>query len=218
MSENVEEKERIQKEITKELMPLLDNLRTKKANYELFRRSYEHFKVKFNRALKYAKLFAKYSGLRADISPSLKDTVYALFSHVVLVESLGNSVLNMIVMLLVANSRDFHIYGGRRIKHVSKIEELDKIPLGDKVYFLRDNDIKELTRLVNTTLRNKISHLDFELKEDNIYIEGKPAYEIATISSDRLVEAVIHTRNLLDNLAENKGLLQNDFEGLVNRG
>ena len=196
-------------------MPLLDNLRTKKADYELFKKSYKHFQREFNHALKYATLFANYSGLPPNVSPSLKDTVYALFSHVVLVESLGNHLLNMIVMLLVANGRDFHIHKGPRIEHLNRIEELDKIPLGRKVFFLKDNNIKELTRLVNTTLRNRISHLKFELKEDNIYIDRKPAYEIATTSSNRLVFAVRHTRNLLDTIAKSKGLLPNDFEGFV---
>jgi hypothetical protein len=218
MSESTEEKERIQEEITKELTPLLDNLRTKRADYELFKRSFRHFQGKFNRALKYAKQFGKHSGIPADASPSLKDTVYTLFSHVVLVESLGDSILDMIVMLLVANGRDYHIHKGPRIKHVNKIEELNKVFLGNKVSFLKDNDIKELTKLVNTELRNKISHLEFQLKEDNIYIEGKPAYEIATKSSNKLVNAVIHTKNLLDNLAKSKGLLPKDFEGFVSRG
>lgn len=217
MSESAEE-EQIREKIANELMPLLDNLRTKRADYELFKRSFRRFQGDFNRTLEYAKLFAKYSGLPADASPSLKDTVYALFSHVVLVESLGNSMLDMIVMLLVANGKDFHIHKGPRIVHVNKIGELKKIPLGRKVSFLEDNDIKELAGLVNTTLRNKISHLKFKLREDNIYIEGKPAYEIATMSSNRLVNAVIHTRELLNALAKSKGLVPKDFEGFVSRG
>ena len=179
MSESAEETQ-IRKEITNELMPLLDNLIYKRADYELFKRSFRHFQREFNHTLQYAQLFAKHSGLPADASPSLKDTVYELFSHVVLVESLGKCILDMLVMLLVANGRDFHIHKGRRIEHVNKIEELNKVFLGNKVFFLKDNGIKELTKLVNTELRNKISHLEFQLKEDNIYIKGKPAYEIAT--------------------------------------
>lgn len=214
MSEN-DEGGKIQKEITEELMPLLDNLRTKRADYELFKRAYKRFQSEFNQALKYGQRFARYSALPTDASPSLKDTVYALFSHVVLVESLGNSLLDMIVMLLVANGKDFHINRGKGIGHINKIGELHNVSLGRKVFFLKDNGITKLTKFVNTTLRNKVSHLEFELREDNIYVEGKPAYAIATKNSNRLVSAVIHTRNLLDNLAKSKGLLQNGFEGFT---
>jgi hypothetical protein len=212
MSEIDEEKERIQKKITNELTPLLDNLLTKKADYELFERAFRHFQVKFNKAIRYGRLFAKYATRKKGVPPSLKDTAYALFSHVVLVESLGNSILDMIVMLLVANGKEFHIHKRGNIVHVNKMGELENIPLGRKVSFLENNEIKEIAGLVNTTLRNKISHLKFKLKEDNIYIEGKPAYEIATTSSNKLVFAVIHTKSLLDNLAKNKGLLPKDYK------
>jgi len=200
------EKDQIRKQITKELTPLLDNLLSKKADYELFEKSYKHFKGEFNKALKYAKQFAEYSGHPPDISPSLKDTVYELFCHVVLVESLGRSLLDMIVMLLVANGKNLHINKGKGIGHVNKIGELHDVNLGRKVLFLKDNRITKLTKFVNADLRNKISHLDFEFREDNIYIDEKPAYEIATTGSGRLVCAVEHTRSLLDKLAKSKGL------------
>jgi len=200
------EKEHIQEQITEELRPLLDNLLSKKADYKLFKKSYKHFQREFNKALKYAKQFAQYTERYAsDVPPSLKDTVYALFSHVVLVESLGRSLLDMIVILLVANGKNLHINKGRGTGHVNKIGELHNVSQGIKIFFLKDNGITKLTKFVNADLRNKISHLDFEFSEDNIYIDGKPSHRIATASSNRLVWAVLHTRSLLDKLAKSKG-------------
>ena len=188
------------------MSPLLDNLLSKKADYELFKKSYKHFRGEFNKALKYAQQLAQYAAYPSDVSPSLKDTVYALFSHVVLVESLGRSLLDMIVMLLVANGKNLHINKGRGIGHVNQIGELHDVSLGRKVFFLKNNRITKLTKFVNVDLRNKISHLSFELSKDNIDIDGKPAHGIATASSDKLVFAVLHTRSLLDKLAKSKGL------------
>ena len=62
-----------------------------------------------------------------------------------LVESLGVNLIDMVLMLLVANGREIHMK--YPIKHVESFEDLNKITLADKLDLLKDYKITLFKRI-----------------------------------------------------------------------
>jgi hypothetical protein len=115
---------------------------------------------------------AKHKGIAAE-----------LFTYLGLVETLGHTIIDIVVMLVIANGRDFHIeceYGTPRVRHVEEISDLRKVPLTTKLNFLRDNGIKTLPSMIDSKLRNDIAHLNltFDPDTEEIFIRNKPAREV----------------------------------------
>jgi len=197
----------IKDNISKELEPFLDGIRTmgsSSRNFRLFKEAYKGFLKKHNRALAIAELLIK---VKVEPTNKVVGDLTELFTYMGLVESVGNSIVNIIVMLLVANGRDFHIecrYTTPRIKHVVSIKDLEdeRVPLTTKLNFLRDNGITELALIIDSELRNKIAHLEFDVRKDRIYIKGKPAFEVANNNIYRLLQAVTIILLLLTSLTK----------------
>lgn len=218
-----EELKEIEERISKELTPFLDGIRTKHADYELFKQAYNDYQNRLGRAIGIMGVLLK-AGLAKPPSELIEDLM-ELFRYMGYVESMGNIIVNIIVMLLVANGRDFHIecrYTTPRIKHVVSIKDLEdeRVPLTTKLNFLRDNGITGLASVIDSELRNKIAHLKFDVRRgrdvkkqhtaplttDRIFVKGKPASEVASNSTQKLLSAISTTLNLLEQLAEAKGI------------
>jgi len=201
--------------IKSELEPFLNSLRamdTSSRNFKLFKQAYSYFENKHKRAGKIVHTIFQAERIS---SRKVKDVVYMLFIYLGVIESIGNSIVNILVMLLIANGMDFHIERAHdfpRIKHAASIRELEKerVPLTTKLNFLKYNGITELTSIIDSKLRNTIAHLKFDLKENDIYIRGKPAFVIAFLSAMRLNRAIVTTEMLLKQLAEETGLTAKD--------
>lgn len=96
-------------------------------------------------------------------------------------------------MLLVASGRDFHIerlYKTPRIKHALSIEDLkeERVPLTTELNFIKENGLSKLASTIDNQFRNDIAHLKFDIKENMIYIRGKPALLTCIIGSTKLME------------------------------
>jgi len=81
-----------------------------------------------------------------------------------LVESLGVALADIVLVLLIANEKEVHT-GGRFSKHATRIKELEKISLANKLDFLNGERIEIFSRLINRETRNKIAHLNFTIDE-----------------------------------------------------
>ena len=205
----------IKEKISKELKPFLDGIRTmgsRSRNFRLFKEAYNDFLKKHGRALSIVDILFK---VKVEPTYEAVEDLTELFIYMGLVESVGNSIVNLIVMLLVANGRDFHIecrYTTPRIKHAVSIKDLEdeRVPLTTKLNFLRDNGITELASIIDSELRNKIAHLEFDIRKDHIYIKGKPAFEVASDYSTKLLHAVMNALVLLSQLDMAKGLAKKE--------
>ena len=211
MSVSRDELERVEKKIKSELDPFLDGIRTKKADFELFKQGYSDFTRRFSRA---AELFGF---LTRDMEKTMEsqaiEEIYWLFVYLGIIESLGNTIVDMIVILLIANGRDFHIERTRtrklpRMSHVTSMKDLEKerVSLGAKLGFLEDNNVKELSSIIDSDLRNRIAHLRFSFKEKRVYIKERPAVLVVWTALVKLTRALRVTSNLISQLAEAKGL------------
>jgi len=136
-----------------------------------------------------------------------KDNIYLLFVYFGVIESIGNVIVDIIVMLLIAQGKDFHIeraYGTPRIMHTTSLQELEKerVPLTTKLNFLRENGISGLVSIIDSEARNSIAHLRLRVKEDMVYIKGKPAPVLSYIGLRKLMRAFATTNKLLTKLVE----------------
>jgi len=182
-----------------ELQPYLDGIRTKREAFELFRDSFSDFVGRFLKT--WNLFFVLVKGFLQ--APA---TAHALFLYLGCIESLGNSIVDIVVMLLVANGKDFHIecrYATPRIKHAKSINDLEneRVPLAAKLNFLKDNGIKELPRLLDNELRNDIAHLKFDVRGDLIFIRKKPADKILSSNFENLINALRATEECLSEVA-----------------
>lgn len=197
------ELKQIEKKIKSELEPFLNGIRTERADFELFRRAYLGFMTR------YARGWRVYNYIMQDIDESSKfgvtEEIRWLFVYLGIIESLGNAIVDMVIMLLVANGKDFHIecrYTTPRIRHAVSIRDLEKerVPLTTKLNSLKDNGILGLSSTIDSNLRNSIAHLKFDVDENEIHIGGKPAWPIISVNLRKLARAIATTRDLLSQL------------------
>lgn len=96
-------------------------------------------------------------------------TVIGLFRYFGLVESFGAQLVDLLVLLLVANGYEFHVereHEVPRIIHATSLKDLRNAFLGPKVRFLERCKLKTTSKIVDVDLRNSIAHLDFEIDEN----------------------------------------------------
>lgn len=166
--------------IRKELEPFFFSfamLGAKNEKFQQFKSNYRSFKDSYRNAKQKEQLVTE--GIAPDwMEPEGYEGVpfiaAAMFAYLGLVETVANCVVDILVMLLVANGRDFHVESnyGPRIKHATSISSLKdgKVTLSTKLDFLRENGVKALTNVIDTTLRNDIAHLKFNLEEADIFV------------------------------------------------
>lgn len=203
----------IEKKIKSQLQPFLDGIRTNPEAYKLFKKAYMHYRKKLDKSREIFSAIVPKRKIQKPSKIAVEEMVYVMFVYLGLTESLGNCIVEMACALLIANGRDFHIerrYGIPRIKHADSIQdfEKEKVPLGLKLAFLEGNNITELASVIDTGIRNSVAHLDFDIREEGIYIKGKPAVDLIWNEIKKLDKAIKTTGALFRKLAEDKGMLK----------
>lgn len=202
----------INRKIEAELKPFLESIKRmdrKSANFRLFKQAIHDFSPKYGHAWKIFDFIAR--DMEWYTEYAAKEEVTTLFAYLGLIESLGNTFVDLLVMLIVANGIDFHvenIHETPHIRHANSIEDLEKnrVPLGTKLNFLKDNGITELAKSIDSKLRNDIAHLNFDIKDDQVYIRGKTSFELIASSYAELLDALKTVDILIRRLAKAKGL------------
>lgn len=201
-------------QIDDELEPFFDRLRGKSyVRYDLFRQAFLDYHERSKRALRIVELIAEAGSAPGEPQHNLKDTMFNLFAYMGLVESVGNSVVDMVVMLLVSNGRDIHIecqHTAPRIKHAIQIKDLEdeRVPLTTKLNFLKENGVPVLASTIDSELRNIIAHLKFQIKNDTIFIRGRPSDEFIIDSSQKLAFAIGFVIGKFERFAKEKGIFR----------
>ncbi len=85
-----------------------------------------------------------------------------MLAYMGLVESLGVTLIEMVLFLLIINKREIHTRG-HLIKHVTNFEELGQLDLSDKIEFLKSEGISLFNLFINREVRNIIAHLKFTI-------------------------------------------------------
>jgi hypothetical protein len=173
------------KKIETELEPFIDGIRTMvkdSVGFTMFSKAYRDYASKYDHYSKIVQYFSK--GL-SKLTENPKDKMQWLLWYLGLLEGINHTTLNMLIMLLKANQDQIQITyptNTPRIKHALSLDELEEtfIPLTAKLNFLNENGLKETTSLIDTELRNAVAHFKFDIKNDDIYLEGKRAMPLIT--------------------------------------
>lgn len=176
-------------EITSELEPFLNGikqLQKTSIEYTIFKETYAHFNAELGDK---KTLFASMLPEEFD-SSCLKDNFYILFLCLGMVESVGNIMTDMLVMLIVANGKKFE----HRRKNIVSINDLEDennyISLGRKLKFLEENGLRNFVSILDSDFRNAIAHLNFEVKSNAVYIAGEDAYTRAFTNLEKMTLAI----------------------------
>jgi hypothetical protein len=182
------DKDRTASRIKDELYKIIKNLPPSGSReYRQFKRNFHYFLSNYLLKNEIRELLLTFGSFRLS---EKKDISYLLFSYLGLVEILGNSFSDILVLLLVTTGIEFHIermYMMPRIKHASHLEDLKKTPLRIKLDFLDENGLKSFASVFNTDLRNAIAHMNFTIRDNDLYIGDKPATTKALVELHRLV-------------------------------
>lgn len=156
-------------------------------------------------------ILGKMSALKTNLDAAQEvDDILQMFAYLGIVETVGNSMADIITILLVVNGIDFHIesaHGIPRVRHATSIKSLEteKVPLTAKLNFLKENGIPTLANLFNSKLRNDIAHSKFVIKDDKVYFKHrrglKPAQVIVPAASADLFNGIVKAYELLLRLA-----------------
>ena len=143
-------------------------------NYLDFKQNFQELKEKWEEARRVSKILR---GLKTIEYPSRKyESMSKMLSYLGLVESLGVTLADMVLILLIANGKEVHTRGPMT-KHVTKTRELEKIDLTYKLAFLESEGLDIFRKFINTDVRNHIAHLKFTI-ENNGEIRKKDGSRI----------------------------------------
>lgn len=105
-----------------------------------------------------------------DRNPRLR-SMNQMLGYLGLVESLGVSFADIILMLAIASGNDLHTRGSYT-KHISSFKELEDINLNQKLDFLvKVLGLSIFETMIDRNLRNIIAHLKFKVESDGRIID-----------------------------------------------
>lgn len=144
------------------VMPKYDTMRLPSRRL-LFDQNCVEFNEKWQEAEKVSQIL---KDLKVATYPTKElESMSKMLAYLGLVESLGVTLLDMVLLLLIGYGHEVHTRG-RHTKHVTSFEELADVDLKFKLKFLKDNDINITQKIVNPDLRNIIAHLKFRVSEN----------------------------------------------------
>jgi len=148
-------------------------------------------------------------------------SISKLFAYLGLVESLGVTLIDMALILLIANGRELHIRHGGGIRHVSTLKELRKLDLFYKLEFLKANKLEFVGDLVNRKLRNEIAHLNFQIEENGDIVDSNGQQINIDDKLEKFWERVGHIISIFEeikflNWVENIGHVRAPDAGIPN--
>lgn len=159
-------------QINKELKPLLRRILNPidKRRSEIIQLK-ENAKEWYGRFVVAVTIGGKVSSLQKLITkkedPQIVSTL-KLFQYLGLVESIGTTIVDMLVLLLIADGKHFHVERSHelpRIVHAKNFKDLDSpnSSLSEKLNFLDNNRLKSTSKICDRILRNDIAHLNFDI-------------------------------------------------------
>jgi len=102
-----------------------------------------------------------------------------------LVESVGVTLMDIILLMLVANGKEIHTRGAHA-KHVETFEDLESIwDLDYKLSFLDSVEISIFReKIINKDLRDKIAHLRFKIQDDGTIQKKDNGYNFVDVDNE----------------------------------
>ena len=84
-----------------------------------------------------------------------------------LVECLGNTLADMVLILFIANGKAVHAKLPY-VRHIDSFSELTQLDLDNKLDFLKEENVSVMSKILNLDLRNAIAGLNFSVDENGV--------------------------------------------------
>ena len=170
-----EDRERIrQSDSYKSTKPILDKLITNTLKltdkigylptaYQIFENNCIDFHKKWLEGVSVANILR---GLKTEVAyPTPKHQAMSkMLAFMGLVESLGVTMADMLLILAIANGKEVHTRD-RYIRHVRTFKELAKVDWEYKRFFLDNEGFEIINSILNLNMRDNIAHLHFKIAE-----------------------------------------------------
>lgn len=124
------------------------------------------FEKRMIKALSLTRIIIQTEDAMSKVSELKVRSFMKMFQYLGYVESLGVTLIDVLVFLLIAKGHQLHVerfHDRPRISHVSSFKELRYAKLASKLGFLESNELENVAKLVNRELRNDIAHLNFSI-------------------------------------------------------
>lgn len=161
-------------QINKEIEPLITRIlkvadKTKPEYLQLKVNAVEWYD-RFVKAFKIGGKVSSLQKLQVTVKEPKLLALIKLFQYLGLVESIGTTIVDMLVLLLIADGHVFHVersYELPRIIHAKTFSDISppNSTLADKLCFLENNGLKITSRFIDRKLRNDIAHLNFDVNK-----------------------------------------------------
>ncbi len=104
------------------------------------------------------------------------DTLRKAFLYLAFFETSVTNILDLVVMLLVFNGHDFFVQYPR--KYARNLDDLEGVSVREKLDFLNFHGFSIFAENINSNLRNKIAHMDFDIESKGIIYANKQKYDL----------------------------------------
>ena len=170
--------------------------------FVIFNEMCNSFKERWKEALNVSEILR---GLKTEIRyPSLRyKSMSKMLAYLGLVESLGASLVDAVLILFISNGKDVHTRGPMT-RHVTKVKELEKIDLSYKLNFLKNEGLELFNKLINRDVRNTIAHLNFTVQNDGEIRKS----DNSPIHIDEVISSFWESVDVLKLVFEEIGLLE----------
>jgi len=120
----------------------------------------------------------KMSGILRDLKteqivgqlPPESRSMIKMLVYLGLVESLGATLADIVLMLLIVNGEDVHTKGPFT-RHIRSFKELRDVELGYKLELLKQANLRIFQKILGREIRNNVAHLKFRIGKDGV-IQG----------------------------------------------
>ena len=134
-------------------------------SYELFRKNCRDFSARWKEACEISSILRdiKTNKLIQRLPPR-SQSIQKLLVYLGLVESLGVTLADMVLILLIAYGKEVHTEWP--VKHATTVDELEDIVLAYKLKFLKSERLSIFEGFINKRLRNDIAHFKLKIECD----------------------------------------------------
>lgn len=159
--------------LVKSLSPLIEAIKTSVSAKHFLTPYAPTLRDRFEKSGKRMKFF------KEDAKAEGKDEGTALrkaFLYLGLFESSVTNLIDLLVMILVADHHDFYVYNKRA--YARGLDDLDNASLGEKLSFLNCHGLQMFSQNLNKDLRNKVAHMDFDVNSDGTISVGQQKFDL----------------------------------------
>jgi len=164
--EDQAEYERINKEIRKQTQFVWADFLPSTPRYRIILKEKNRIALAF---LKTARMMSMFCEINTTASESkITKTLTDALEYLTSIETNGNLAVNLMLLLLTADGDYIHLQPDRKhlyIRHAIRLKDLEtpSLSLGNKLDFLISHGLVFFKEWINTTLRNRIAHADFDI-------------------------------------------------------